>query len=306
MWTRLGRVLEAPGLAGWAVSHAMVPFLSPVVGARTELTMLFSSRDEQGRSHTGRAALTLGADGGHAVVDPEPLLGPGGLGGFDDSGAMGSCMVSHEGRLYLYYIGWSLGVTVPFATYIGLAISADGGRSFTRAATGPVVGRSAADPFLATSPWVRVEDGRWRMWYASGDRWTQEPGGPRHYYRIMYAESDNGIVWTPTGRVCIDFADETEYAIARPSVLHDTNGYHMWFSCRGSAYHIEYATSDDGLVWERHRQRGGLGLAREGWDAASVEYGCVFDHDGERWMLYNGDDYGRTGIGLARWSEASA
>jgi hypothetical protein len=30
-----------------------------------------------------------------------------------------------------------------------------------------------------------------------------------------------------------------------------------------------------------------------------IEYPCVFDHDRRRYMLYNGNDYGRTGIGLA-------
>jgi hypothetical protein len=306
MWTRLGKVLEPPRFAGWAASHAMVPFLGPPdSGAGPEPTLVFSTRDERGRSHTGRARLALRSDGGQAVADHVPLLGPGPLGGFDDSGAMGSCLVVHDDRQYLYYIGWALGVTVPFATYVGLAVSEDDGQTFRRAVRGPVVGRTASDPFLATSPWVRIENDVWRMWYASGDRWEETPTGPKHYYRIMYAESHDGLTWTPTGRVCIDFADETEYAIARPCVLRDQRGYHMWFSCRGSAYRIEYATSDDGLTWERHDDRERLEPAREGWDGASVEYGCVFDHDGERLMLYNGDDYGRTGIGLARWIEAS-
>ena len=30
-----------------------------------------------------------------------------------------------------------------------------------------------------------------------------------------------------------------------------------------------------------------------------VEYPCVFDWNGRRFMLYNGNDYGRTGVGLA-------
>jgi hypothetical protein len=30
-----------------------------------------------------------------------------------------------------------------------------------------------------------------------------------------------------------------------------------------------------------------------------IEYPFVFDHDGERYMLYNGNGYGKTGIGPA-------
>jgi hypothetical protein len=139
------------------------------------------------------------------------------------------------------------------------------------------------------------------MWYASGKCWEQTPEGPKHYYRIVYAESSDGLLWEPSGRVCIDFADEDEYAIARPCVVRDEHGYHMWFSCRGSAYRIGYARSADGLTWAREDERAGLRPFGEGWESDSVEYGFVLDHDGRRWILYNGNDYGATGIGLARW-----
>lgn len=274
----------------------MVPF---VRSSGDGLELLFSARDASGRSHTGRAALELSRQAAKVRTHDTPLLGPGPLGAFDDSGAMGSCLVRQHGREYLYYIGWSRGVTVPFATFIGCAISTDRGCTFERASRAPVVGRTDADPFLATSPWVIVEDGRWRMWYASGERWEATEAGPKHYYRIVYAESEDGIEWKPSGRVCIDFADDHEYAIARPCVLRDDGIYRMWFSYRGSSYRIGYAESSDGLTWARKDGRHGLASADAGWDSQSVEYGCVFDHEGTRWMLYNGNNYGETGIGLA-------
>jgi hypothetical protein len=36
------------------------------------------------------------------------------------------------------------------------------------------------------------------------------------------------------------------------------------------------------------------------WDSEMVTYPVVADVAGERFMLYNGNGYGRTGIGLAR------
>ena len=47
---------------------------------------------------------------------------------FDDGGAMPSWLVEHGDILYLYYIGWTAGVTVSYRNSIGLAISDDGGR----------------------------------------------------------------------------------------------------------------------------------------------------------------------------------
>jgi hypothetical protein len=295
-WRRHGLVIEPPRVGGWAVSHASVPFVRED-GERLEV--MFSPRDEAGRSHTARGRLVLDGERPELELAAEPVLSPGPLGGFDDSGAMGSCLVRGPAGDYLYYIGWNRGVTVPFTTSIGCAVSTDGGRSFERVSPAPVVGRSRHDPFLATSPWVLVEEGLWRMWYASGVRWTPTPQGARHEYRIVYAESGDGIAWNPTGRVCIDFESADEYAIARPCVLRDSNRYRMWFSCRGDAYRIGYAESDDGLEWERKDAEAGLIPAGDGWESVSVEYPCVFDHGTRRWMLYNGNGYGKTGIGLA-------
>ena len=73
----------------------------------------------------------------------------------------------------------------------------------------------------------------------------------------------------------------------------------MWYSFRGAAYRIGYAESADGLAWERKDEQVGISVSDDGWDSMSVEYPCVFDHKGQRFMLYNGNRYGLTGFGLA-------
>jgi hypothetical protein len=300
-WRRCERIIDPPRIGDWATTHAAVPFVRSAPDGALEL--FFSPRDTEGRSHTVAGSLRVSGEG-PALSATRPVLAPGPLGAFDDSGAMGACLVRHDGREYLYYIGWTRGVTVPFTTFIGCALSEDG-RMFERHSLAPVVGRTEADPFLATSPWVLIEDGLWRMWYASGLEWIPTGGRPTHRYRIVYAESADGLRWNPTGRVCIDFASEEEYAIARPCVIRDQDRYRMWFAHRGAAYSIGYAESDDGIHWERLDDRGGLQPQGDGWESQSVEYPCVFDLGGQRWMLYNGNGYGETGIGLAVLEEDS-
>ena len=75
----------------------------------------------------------------------------------------------------------------------------------------------------------------------------------------------------------------------------------MWYSVRGSRYVIGYAESADGLRWTRRDDAHGLLPSPDGWDSEMVEYPYVFDHAGTRYMLYNGNGYGRTGVGLAVW-----
>lgn len=73
----------------------------------------------------------------------------------------------------------------------------------------------------------------------------------------------------------------------------------MWFSCRGEQYRIGYAESEDGIRWNREDSAVQLSPVREAWDSAAVAYPHVFEHRGSLFMLYNGNDYGRTGFGLA-------
>jgi hypothetical protein len=301
LWRRLGRIVEPRKIGDWAHSHASVP----IAWRRPDesLELLFSPRDAQGRSHVARADLDLAEEGSRVRVHDEPVLEPGELGAFDDSGATATCLVRQEGREVLYYNGWNRGVTVPFTSFIGCAVSEPGGDRFHRVSRAPIVGRSDVDPFLAMSAWVLVEDGRWRMWYVSGVEWIQTRTTPRHRYRIVYAESDGPFEWEPSGHVCIDFQSEEEYAIARPVVIRDGHLYRMWFSCRGSAYRIGYAESEDGISWLRDDECGGFQASGDGWESHSVEYAFVFDHEGKRWMLYNGNGYGETGIGVALLDE---
>jgi hypothetical protein len=96
----------------------------------------------------------------------------------------------------------------------------------------------------------------------------------------------------------VDYASDEEHAFARPWVVHDQDRYRMWFAVRGARYHIALAESDDGLTWTR-RDSGGLTAGSEEWESEMVEYPAVFDWKGHRYMLYNGNDYGRSGLGLA-------
>jgi hypothetical protein len=298
-WEKRGLVVEPPVHLSWVSSHAAVPH----VGDATEaLEVYFTARDDRQRSHIARARVDL--DLGKADVEADPVLTPGTLGAFDDSGVMTSCFVRDGERSYLYYQGWSVGVTVPFYVFVGCAVRADGDASFERVSPAPVLGPSRVDPYMCSSPWVLLDRERWRMWYVSNLGWRpQREGPPRYVVHIKYAESGDGIDWESDGHVCIDFASTDEYAISRPCVVRDPDLYRMWYSHRGGSYRIGYAESRDGLEWERRDRHVGIDVSPTGWDSEMIEYACVFDHGGSRHMLYNGNGFGETGIGHAVLAE---
>ncbi len=136
--------------------------------------------------------------------------------------------------------------------------------------------------------------------------WEIENGKLKHYYHIKYAESKDGINWERRGIVCIDFKSKDEYAIARPCVIKEDGIYRMWYSYRGEGYRMGYAESTDGVVWKRKDEEAGIDVSESGWDSEMIEYAFVFSHKDKKYMLYNGNDYGKTGFGYAMLGKCHA
>ena len=297
-WVKKGLIFRPQGDIDWMVSHAMIPFAESIGGDLYRV--YFAARDKYNRSNGAYIEIDINNPKEILGISREPVLTPGELGTFDDSGALPSWIVNHGDEKYLYYIGYNIGVTVAFRNFVGLAISRDGGGSFDKVSRAPLLERNDVDPYLTVTPCVLVEDGVWRMWYTSGTKWEEvKDDKPRHYYHIRYAESSDGIHWDRQGVVCIDYQSSDEYAIARPCVVKEHGLYKMWYCYRGRSYRIGYAESKDGIRWERRDEEVGIDVSESGWDSEMIEYPFVFDHKGERYMLYNGNGYGKTGFGYA-------
>jgi hypothetical protein len=295
-WRKLGQIYCPSGHKDWMHSHAAVPIAEQVQG--NIFKIYFSSRNKDNQSFTGYLLIDITRPQEILELSDSPVISPGALGEFDDSGAMATWLAHHDGKRFLYYIGWNLGVTVPFRNSIGLSISEHGG-GFKRYAAGPVVDRLMTEPHFVASCCVLPDQDKWRMWYLSCTEWRVRNGMPQHRYHIKYAESIDGVSWRREGVVAIDYFNESEYAISRPSVIRDWDCWRMWFSHRGSAYRIGYAESLDGINWKRMDSECQIDISESGWDSEMIEYPFVFDHNGARYMLYNGNGYGKTGFGLA-------
>lgn len=238
----------------------------------------------------------------------EPALRLGACGTFDEFGTNPVSVIRHGDEVRVYYAGWTRCESVPFNGAIGMAISRDNGATFQRIGDGPVLSYSPDEPFLLGSPRVRIFAGRWYLWYVSGKKWLQNTSKPEPLYKIRMASSDDGIKWIKHGRDLLqDHLGELECQ-ACPDVLFRDGKYHMFFSYRDSynyktmagGYRIGYASSVDMINWQRNDAAAGMGVSETGWDSQMVNYSHVFVLDGETYMVYQGNEMGRTGIGLAR------
>jgi hypothetical protein len=296
-WVKKGLVFSPEGQHDWVKSHAMLPIADHVEG--DVYRVYFSGRDASNRSLIGSVDVDLTNPTRPTRLSPNPILGLGELGAFDDNGVSPTWMMNVGARKYLYFMGWNKGSLVRAAEVSGLAISDDGGASFIRHSRAPVIDRTDAEPFqILVISCILVENGVWRMWYDSADRWLN-PSLPR--YNIKYGESTDGLQWTRKGVVSVSYKSDDETRVSRASVIKDGDVYRMWFcyAMGTGGYTMGYAESSDGAKFERMDDKAGIAMSSSGWDSEMICYPHVFVHKGQKFMLYCGNGYGRTGFGLA-------
>ena len=301
-WKKLGKIFCASGQSAHMFNGGRTPV--PFFIDEDTLRIYFAAYDEAGRGRIFYLECDMHDPTKVTNLSTTPSIDLGNIGFYDDNGIITSDIVQHEDKIFLYTIGFSLKNKLLFDAATGLAISQDGGMQFTKLA-GPVLDRGVDDPCFAASPSVMYENGLWRMWYVSCDHWEPHGNGYKHFYNIKYRESHDGIYWNPKATVCIDYANEHEYAISRPSVIKGQDGvYRMWYSFRAqpgvATYRIGYAESPDGRNWTRQDEKmRAFDVSPTGWDSEMICYPYVFEHKNTLYMLYNGNGYGKTGFGLA-------
>ena len=284
-------------------SHAANPFAEHLHD--DAFRVYFTCRDAQNRSHISFADIELTTTQNVLNVSTEAVLTPGELGLFDDSGCALGCIVNINGKRRLYYLGWNLCVTVPWRNTIGMAEWNDEQEQFVKHGRAPIMDRSEEDPFTISYPWIIEDNGVFKMWYGSNLKWGSDQSQMNHV--IKYAESNDGIVWKRTNKISVNLEHPNEYALSKPIVIKEKNVYRMWYSFRANGlvetYRIGYAESQDGKTFQRKDGLAGIDVSQKGWDSEMICYPFIFDHRGKRYMLYNGNGYGKTGFGLAVLAE---
>ena len=71
------------------------------------------------------------------------------------------------------------------------------------------------------------------------------------------------------------------------------------YRCKENGYIIGYAWSKDLINWVRENDRAGIDVSEEGWDSQMVSYPHVFELNNKIYMMYLGNQVGKTGFGIA-------
>ena len=244
-------------------------------------------------------------------VSDKTVIPLGELGCFDEHGIFPMSVMRYGNVIYGYTCGWNRRVSVSVDTAIGLAISRDNGLTFQRIGNGPVLAASLHEPCLVGDGFVKVIGDVFHMWYIFGIGWKKfsTDTAPDRTYKIGHAVSSDGINWVKeeARQVIADRLDADE-SQALPTVIAINGRYHMFFCYRQSSdfrknkdrgYRIGHAYSDDLANWVRDDEHPHLDITNGGWDSEMLCYPHVFECDGKTYLLYNGNEFGRYGFGLA-------
>lgn len=306
-WVKKGVIFQTKGEHWWNKTHTQIPTVE--VLENDVFRIYYSSRDEGNRSHTSYFDVSADNPSDVLYVHPEEILPLGGIGTFDDCGVMPSSVVEYQGETRFYYIGWNVRNTVTYTLAIGLAtISKESGK-LEKKFSGPILDRGFDEPYLSATPFVLPpeKNEKWKMWYTSGTGYEEIHGKIEPLYCIRYAESEDGILWNGRNHIAIAYQNDHE-SITRSSVILEDGIYKMWYTYRDTidyrtdptkSYRMGYAQSPDGIHWERMDHLVGIAQSETGWDSEMMAYPCVVKYKNKKYMFYNGNGFGQTGIGYA-------
>ncbi len=239
------------------------------------------------------------------------VLDIGQIGLFDCDGVGPSYVLRMvDNTIILYYYGFQRTSNVNATLVLaGCAVSYDNGVTFKRMFLSPILERSHSEPDLRSSVSILKENDKYKIWYtASISGWTETIGSlfskdKYPNYSIRYLETNNNLEFGDSGKVCLKLEGD-EFALGRPWVIKENGIYKMWYSRRGVSqlYRFGYAESNNGVSWTRMDDKIDIDMSKSGWDSEMVCFPAIFDTN-KRYMVYNGNNHGKDGFGLAVWED---
>lgn len=297
-------ILESKGLifktkktARFIKSHAWVP--TPLKINGEVFRVFYAGRDKSNQSsiysfdyNFKKKAVTK--------FSKKPVLKKGRLGCFDDCAAIPSHAVLINKKIFLYYIGWTRGVSVPYISSLGLAISIKN-NNFKRFSEAPIIGRSKNDPIFTASCFVEKTGKKFKMIYTSNKSWNFNKFFVPNY-NLKYAFSKDGKEWNTTPNFIILNKSKKEIAITRPWLITINNKKVLFYSYKnysnkGRNYKIGFALKKN-KKWVR-KDNITFKKSKDKFDNQMQEYGALIKYEKKIFMFYNGNNYGEEGVGLA-------
>ena len=292
-WKKIGKIFDFQAINQDLLTHASNPL---AIHLEDDIfRVFFSSRNKDNKSSVAFVDIDIFTKKIHQLSDTVFKYGE--ENSFYSHGVSIGNIYTIEDKSYIGFMGWQINNNDHWRGDIGrLELIRD--KRLSLSPDKVFIGCDDEDKISLSYPWIMFDEGIYKMWYGSTDDWTSSNNEMIHI--IKYATSIDGQNWDKKG-LAIPFELGEAQAFSRPTVIKINGIYKMWFSYRrgdGTKYKIGYAHSQNGIDWIREKTSG-IDVSKEDWDSEMICYPFVFSHKGETYMLYNGNNYGKSGFGLA-------
>ncbi|MDR2396784.1 MAG: hypothetical protein LBD69_02955 [Puniceicoccales bacterium] len=296
-WEKKGVIYCPSNEREWANNSALQP--TPYLLDEDTIRVYCGFRDKNGVGRVGFVDVAAKNPSIIKFISKTPALDIGEPGMFDDNGVVPTHVLKVGNSIYLYYAGYCLLDKVRFFAFTGLAVSRDGGLNFVRYQNFPITDRRNKEELFRVIHTIFYDENKYKAWYGGGNHFIEGKYKTLPVYDIRYMESSDGIKFPDCGEIAITIPNGC-HRVGRPWVYKENAIYKMFYGYGSEAhpYKLAYATSIDGIAWDA--QDINLTLFSSGFDSQMMAYPAFIKVNGCGFLFYNGNDYGKTGIGYAK------
>lgn len=298
-WQKKGLLIKPDPSLYWMSTYVGPSFLHFL--KNDNFVIYLTGRDNKNTSRIGRA-YGIFLDGKLIIkkIEKKVIFDVGEPGCFDENGVSYPWLIFKKNKIFMYYVGWVSGGITRFQNYTGLAISKNKNK-FYRYSNVPILDRNSSEPFGSGSCSVIKNKNGYEMLYTSFVSWIKSKKRDRSYdprYNLKYATSPDGLNWKRKNIISIK-CKNNETVIGKPSILKSNGNFKVWFSFRGNSYRIGFAEGKSLTKLTRNDKLANINISKNGWDSEMIEYAHVVEHKNYQIMIYNGNEFGKTGLGYA-------
>ena len=294
-FNRIGQIFDPQQfqINGEILSHAANPVVIKV--NRSIFRIFFNSRDEKQRS----SVYSIDFDLSTLRLMPDSLKvqfllnSPNSY--FKDGVSLGSHF-ELNGLNWVGFMGWINPSDKHWYGTIG-KFQLNDNFDFERIEENPWFDLDNYDQTSLSYPAVYTSKNTMHVWYGTTLAWD---GGNGEMIHILKEKiSKDCVRFESTNRV-VEWKMGESQAFSRPSVLQIHDKFLMAYSVRGNKtrYRIGFGLIEDhsSIV----KQMCTFSTSTSKWESEMVEYPYLVSHGDSIFMFYNGNDYGKSGIGLAQ------
>jgi len=290
-WEKLGQIYQVNNKNPYLLTHASNPLASHL--KNDIFRIYYNGRDKENKSSVSYVDIDIISK--TIINDPKtPILTYGRENSFYSHGISIGNIWEQDGKSYIGFMGWQIRGNNHWVGDIGKFEIKDGKAKKPTL----LLGLSKEDPVSLSYPHIEYENGVYKMWYGSTIDWTSENGEMIHV--LKYATSSDCKTWNLKGS-SLPYILGKAQAFSRPTLINIKNKKHMWYSYRsgdGTLYRIGHSQRENNQF--ELNPSPNLDVSSKGWDSEMVCYPFVFEHKNEIYMLYNGNNHGVEGFGLAK------